>query len=119
MGHENETVLNLTYNSKNVTENTLFICKGAAFKEAYLEEAAKSGAFAYISEKKYDVNLPYIIVSDIRTAMPILADLYFCRPWEDLNLIGITGTRESLQQLIILKPLLMTIWLPWGGRRAP
>ena len=90
---EDKEVKNLTYNSKAVTPNTLFICKGAAFKAQYLEESVGLGACAYVSEVKYDVNVPYILVRDIRKAMPILSDLYFCRPWENLNLIGITGTK--------------------------
>ena len=65
-GRDLENVRLLTYNSKGVVENTLFICKGAAFKEEYLIEAVNSGAMAYVSEKKYAVDVPYILVNDIR-----------------------------------------------------
>ena len=49
-GQEEVEIQNLTYNSKEVTKNTLFICKGAAFKEEYLKEALANGAIGYISE---------------------------------------------------------------------
>ena len=35
-GKEDSVVEYLTYDSKKVTEGTLFICKGAAFKAEYL-----------------------------------------------------------------------------------
>ena len=37
-GREAMEILGLTYNSKAVTEGTLFICKGATFKEDYLKD---------------------------------------------------------------------------------
>ena len=40
-----------TYNSKEVVANTLFICKGATFKEDYLKDAISKGATCYVSEK--------------------------------------------------------------------
>ena len=40
----------LTFNSKDVIENTLFVCKGQAFKKEYLEMAIELGASAYVSE---------------------------------------------------------------------
>ena len=42
----------LTYGSKEVVPGTLFICKGAAFKKEYLDEAIRRGAICYVSEKK-------------------------------------------------------------------
>lgn len=80
----------VTYNSKDVKKNTLFICKGVMFKEEYLEEAFKNGAVLYVSEKKYNVKLPCLIVKDERKALSIISSLYYK---DDLFKIGITGTK--------------------------
>ncbi|MCU6410615.1 hypothetical protein KW819_22900, partial [Enterobacter quasiroggenkampii] len=65
----------LTYDSREVKANTMFICKGAAFKETYLVSAIEKGAVLYISERKYETgkDVPFLLVSDIRKAMAILA----------------------------------------------
>ena len=58
----------LTYDSREVKANTMFICKGAAFKETYLVSAIEKGAVLYISERKYETgkDVPFLLVSDIR-----------------------------------------------------
>jgi len=43
---------NVTYDSRAVEDNTLFLCKGSKFKIEYLESALKSGAIAYVAEEK-------------------------------------------------------------------
>ncbi len=43
---KDEEIGSLTYNSKEVEEDSLFFCKGAAFKEAYLDDAIERGARA-------------------------------------------------------------------------
>ena len=107
-GFEGTIITNLTYNSKEVTKQTLFICKGAAFKAEYLEEALKKGACFYISEKKYDLDqeVPYIIVRDIRVAMPFIANMFYGSAWKDLNLIGITGTKGKSTTAYYIKSIL-------------
>ena len=67
----------LSCNSKDIKENTLFICKGITFKEEYLKESIKKGVNCYISEIKYNVDIPYILVSDIRKTMAILSAKFF------------------------------------------
>lgn len=57
----------MTYNSNNVDFDTMFICKGDNFKEEYLNSAIKNGAIVYVSEKKYNVNIPGIIVKILET----------------------------------------------------
>ena len=72
-----EKVENLTYDSRDVKENTLFVCKGINFKKEYLDSALKLGAMAYISEEEYKIiDKPYIIVKDIRKSLAILSALF-------------------------------------------
>lgn len=98
-------VRNLTYNSKEAGPDTLFICKGAAFKLAYLKEAADRGAVCYISEKAFELDheLPYILVKDIREAMSVLANYFYNRPWEELTVTGIGGTKGKSTSAYYMK----------------
>ena len=67
MGRDETVITYLTYDSRAVTPGTLFICKGAAFKEQYLENAIRAGAVAYVSEVQYETEtkVPCLIVKDI------------------------------------------------------
>lgn len=87
-----EKINNITYNSKEVIDNTLFICKGFTFKEEYLKEAKGKGATIYLSEVKYNIDMDYIIVSDVRCSMALLSILYY-KLEKPLCKIGITGTK--------------------------
>lgn len=88
-----EIIKKVSYNSNDVTKNTLFICKGIGFKEEYLDIAIEKGAVAYISEKNYHKNIPCIIVNDIQRTLSLVATMFYNYPWKELKLIGITGTK--------------------------
>ncbi len=92
---EAKDVQYVTYDSKKVKADTMFICKGVTFKEQYLAEAVEKGCVCYVSEKKYDdiTGVSYIIVSDIRKAMPYLAANFNNYAWKELKMTGITGTK--------------------------
>ena len=83
----------LTYDTRALSEDALFICKGAHFKEEYLRDALSRGAFAYVAEEKHNVDAPYILVSDIRYSLVVLGQLFFDRVTDKLTSIGITGTK--------------------------
>ena len=101
-----ENVEYISYNSNDVRENTLFICKGAHFKLEYLKSAEEKGACCYVSEAKHDTDCGYIIVSDIRHAMGIIVNIYYENIWSKLNLIGITGTKGKSTTTYFVKYIL-------------
>ena len=102
----NKKVEHFSYNSKDIKKNTLFICKGASFKKEYLEDSISKGAFLYISEKKYDVEYPCIIVKNIRNALAIVSKFYFNNPDEKLSIVGITGTKGKTTTLYYIKSII-------------
>ncbi|GAA0371890.1 UDP-N-acetylmuramoyl-L-alanyl-D-glutamate--L-lysi ne ligase [Alkalibacterium iburiense] len=90
----NKQFTQLSYNSKDTDTSTLFFCKGATFKQAYLEDAIKKGVEYYVSEVVYDIpGSTAIIVSDIRKAMPLVAREFYGFPDKKIDMVGITGTK--------------------------
>lgn len=105
---ENQTILRLEQHSKKVIPGTLFVCKGAHFKTEYLKEAIQQGAIGYISEKEYELDeaVPHIIVSDVRVAMPLLAEIFYNEPQEKLKIVGVGGTKGKTTTTYFVKAIL-------------
>ncbi|MEG0441049.1 MAG: acetylglutamate kinase [Oscillospiraceae bacterium] len=92
-------------NSQAVVPGTFFICKGTHFEGKYLQEAVAKGAFVYLSDTEYPegagaFRLP---VSNLRRAMALLADKFYCHPSADLSVVGITGTKGKSSTTYYLK----------------
>lgn len=104
-GKEEAVIRLLTYDSREVTADTMFICKGAAFKPVYLRNAVGQGAVCYVSEKKFDLEseIPYLVVKDIREAMPVLADFFYHSPWKELKVTGVGGTKGKSTSVYYMK----------------
>lgn len=96
----------ISCNSKDIMLGTLFICKGATFKEQFLYDALEKGSICYVSEVKYDVEAPCIMVSDIRKAMAYISDMYYRSVWKNMQLIGITGTKGKSTTSYFVKYIL-------------
>lgn len=97
----------VTCDSRGTVPGSLFLCKGAAFKEEYLLDALGHGAFAYVSERPYpNAPAPCIQVTDIRAAMGLLADAAWGHPSESLGVVGITGTKGKTTTAYFLKAIL-------------
>ena len=93
--------------SRTVVPGTLFVCKGAHFKAEFLDMAQSRGAVAYAGEKRWpDSPLPCILLSDLRRAMALMADLCYDHPSGKLKVIGFTGTKGKSSATYYLKSIL-------------
>ena len=105
----------LTYDTRELEPDAVFICKGAHFKPEYAEFAAKNGAIALVSETKYEGASPFIIVTDIRRAMARLAPLFFDDAPTKVTSIGITGTKGKSTTAYYLRAIIND-WMSDAGR---
>ncbi|MDO4595631.1 MAG: UDP-N-acetylmuramyl-tripeptide synthetase [Coriobacteriaceae bacterium] len=97
----------VSYDSRQVHPGTLFICKGAAFKEDYLVQAQGLGAVAYVAERPFErVGLPCLTVRDVRAALAPLAARAYGYPARDLAIATFTGTKGKTTCAFYLKGLL-------------
>lgn len=97
----------ISYNSTDVKERTLFICKGLNFKNEYLEDAVEKGAFCYISQKEIRTDIPHIIIADMRKAMSDVGAMFYDSIWNDgLQMIGITGTKGKSTTATFVKAIM-------------
>ena len=109
----------VSYDSREVVPGTLFLCKGAHFKEEFLQMARDRGAIAYVSEQPYpSVNLPCLQVNDMRLTIAPLADLFFDHPSGRLKVVGLTGTKGKSSTAYYLKSILDDYMAERGGAES-
>lgn len=99
----------LTCDSRAVVPGTLFICKGAAFRPEYLQEAVKRGCVAYLSDHVIETegsSVTGLIVNDIRKAMAAVSAAFFGYEPGRPVLTGITGTKGKTTTAWYLKGML-------------
>ncbi|MBO4869233.1 MAG: UDP-N-acetylmuramoyl-L-alanyl-D-glutamate--2,6-diaminopimelate ligase [Clostridia bacterium] len=92
--------------SKKAVPGTLFICKGNHFRPEYLGDAVSRGAVCCVSEKQYSDGVPCAIVSDVRAALAEISDMYYGTPCDQLDMIGVTGTKGKTTVVHFIKALL-------------
>ena len=105
---QNTVIEVIAHNSKNVTADTLYICKGLNYKPTYLDEAITNGAVCYIAEKENITRpeFPHIIVKDIRKALAVISCVFYDFPAEKINMIGLTGTKGKSTTAYYIKSIL-------------
>ncbi|KRM10128.1 UDP-N-acetylmuramoyl-L-alanyl-D-glutamate--2,6-diaminopimelate ligase [Lentilactobacillus farraginis] len=102
----NQSFKAIAYNSKVVSADCLFFCKGN-FREAYLQDAEQRGAAGYVSEKVYGkATIPGIIVQNIQKAMSLLSAAFFGFPQNALPTIAYTGTKGKTTSAYFTKSIL-------------
>ena len=98
----------VSYNSKDVNKNTLFVCKGLKYKTEYLKEAIDSGSIIYLANEANITieDFPHIVVTDIRKALAVVSTLFYNYPALNINMIGVTGTKGKSTTSYYIKSIL-------------
>lgn len=91
---EDVEIKSIENDNRKVTPGSLFICiKGYTVDgHNYAQKAYESGAVAVIAERNLALPIPVIVVKDTKKASSVLADVFYQKPTQKLQLIGITGT---------------------------
>ncbi|HIR90615.1 MAG TPA: UDP-N-acetylmuramoyl-L-alanyl-D-glutamate--2,6-diaminopimelate ligase [Candidatus Olsenella pullicola] len=109
-------VQGMTVDSREVRPRNLFVCKGAAFRPAFLASAVEAGAAAYLCSDDPELlaeltaaapTCPRLVVSDVRRAMALVAPAIYDHPERALTVCGITGTKGKSTVAYMLRSILL------------
>ncbi len=98
----------LNVDSRKKVKNALFICisGGNINSHKLVAEAVRSGAVAFVTEERLQVDLPQIVVNDTRAALGLVASAFYGNPANCLKMIGITGTNGKTTTTHMLASIL-------------
>ena len=109
-GELNKEISELVYDSRKLTQNSLFVCVKGAVTDGhrFVAEAVEKGAAALVVSDEVHVpeTVTVIKVKDTRYALALLSAAYFDYPAEQLKVIGITGTKGKTTTTYMVKSIL-------------
>ncbi|MCH8531326.1 MAG: UDP-N-acetylmuramoyl-L-alanyl-D-glutamate--2,6-diaminopimelate ligase [Saccharospirillum sp.] len=86
----------LTLDSREVRRGSVFVALrgSAADGHDYVQAAVDAGAVAILAEHPVasPVNIPLVVIPELRQRLGELADAFYDHPSQQLNMVGITGT---------------------------
>lgn len=110
-GNDEIEIANVEYDSRNVKENSMFVCiKGYATDgHKYAEMASQNGASSIICEDPINISsdkTTIIKVKDSRKALAVIGSNYYDNPSKKMKIIGVTGTNGKTTTTFMLKTIL-------------
>ncbi len=112
------TVGGLTHDSRQVRKDVVFVALQGAKADGsmFAQQAIAAGAAAVVSERTPagDVPVPWLVVSDARLALALLADEFHGQPSRSMRVIGITGTNGKTTTAYVLQRLFTAAGIPCG-----
>ncbi len=106
-GDASTVVVDVAFDSREITPNSLFCCvKGEAQDgHAHAAAAREAGAVALVVQHPLGLDVPEIVVDDVRSAMGHLAAKVHGDPSRDLRCVGVTGTNGKTTTVSLLQAI--------------
>ncbi len=108
-GTEEIEVTEVVYDSRKVTQGSLFICISGANVDGhdFAAQVVEAGARVLLVQKEVELpakaDVTVIRVADTRYAMAFVSAAYFGHPAKRLQVIGITGTKGKTTTTYLVK----------------
>src|SRR5436305_3442080 len=98
----------LAYDAREVPRDSLFFCVPGARLDGHdlAAEAVAAGAIALVVERRLPLEVPQLVVSSVREAMPRAAVEFFGDPTAELPVAAITGTNGKTTSAYLLWSIL-------------
>ena len=106
----------LAYDSRRVSDGTLFFCFAGEKTDGhdFAPAAVEAGARALVVERPLDLDVPQAQVEDARAAMAPIAAAFHGDPTSELTVVGITGTNGKTTTAFLVRHLLDSAGTPCG-----
>lgn len=106
-------ITDVTHDSRKVVSGSLFCCVRGTLHDGHehAAEAVRRGAVALLCEHPVPVDVPQLVVDDVRVAMSRAAALVWGSPSEKLKVIGVTGTNGKTTVASMITSILRTAGL--------
>jgi UDP-N-acetylmuramoyl-L-alanyl-D-glutamate--2,6-diaminopimelate ligase len=107
-GDPSVEIRNLAYDSRRVSDGTLFFCFPGERTDGhdFAAGAVEAGAAALVVERPLDLEVPQAQVEDARAAMAPIAAVFNGDPTSELTVVGITGTNGKTTTAFLVRHLL-------------
>lgn len=107
-GSDSALVTGITFDSRRVEPGDLFFCIPGTVTDGhtFASEATSVGAAALCVERALGLDIPELVVSDVRRAMPRIAAAFFGEPANDLTILGVTGTNGKTTTAFLLDSIM-------------
>jgi UDP-N-acetylmuramoyl-L-alanyl-D-glutamate--2,6-diaminopimelate ligase len=108
VGETSVQVEDLAYDSRAVAAGTLFFCVPGDRTDGhrFASRAVEAGAVALVGERPLSVDLPQVVVADVREAMALVAAEFFGQPTNELEVAAVTGTNGKTTTTYLLHSIL-------------
>lgn len=114
VGDADVEIVDVHFDSRRVDPGSLFCCVTGASVDGHehAPEAVERGAVALMVERVLDLDVPQIVVDDVRRAMALAAAAVHGDPSASLTVIGVTGTNGKTTTTHLLRSILESAGRP-------
>ena len=103
-----EEIADLAYDAARVVPGSVFFCVSGTRADGhdFAPDAVAAGALALVVERPLELDVPQLLVEDVRAAMAVAADAFFGEPTRSLDVAGVTGTNGKTTVTFLLRAIL-------------